>query len=97
MSFLKLAVRWDRESLCTARPLILQATHTNVTGFHTNDAESENSRLKGKNRKRYGQLNLNENELAEYVFYINVGSTMTKVLEGLAVCSGDVVKNTLLD
>ena len=66
------------------------------TGFHTNDAESENSRLKGKNRKRYGKLLLNENELAEYTFYINIGSTMPKVLEGLAMSSGGVVKNALI-
>ena len=64
------------------------------TGFHTNDAESENARVKGKNRVRYGKLQLNEQELAEYVFYVNLGKSMSKVLEGLALSNGGVVKNT---
>ena len=63
------------------------------TGFHTNDAESENSRLKRKNRIRYGQLQLNEKELSEYCFYVNLGSSMSKVMEGLALSNAGVMKN----
>ena len=50
--------------------------------------------MKGKNRVRYGKLQLNEQELAEYVFYVNLGKSMSKVLEGLALSNGGVVKNT---
>lgn len=66
------------------------------TGFRSNDAESENSRLKRCSRKRYGQLSLNEGELSEYCFYINLGSEMRKVSHGLAVASGGVVKNAVI-
>ena len=38
------------------------------TGFHTNDAESENARLKKWSRSRYGQLYLTDNEMDEYAF-----------------------------
>ena len=58
------------------------------TGFHTNDAESENSRLKDASRARYGHLRLTEDELAEYAFYVNIGSSMPNVLRGLAVSGG---------
>ena len=67
-----------------------------TTGFHTNDVESENARLKTKNRTRYGHLHLNENELAEYVYYVNLGSTISKVLQGLAVRNGGAVKNAMI-
>ncbi len=50
------------------------------TGFHTNDAESENNRLKKWSRTRYGKLQLNASEMDEYVFYVNVGSSMCDVL-----------------
>ena len=55
-----------------------------TTGFHINDVESENNRLKKWNRHRYQNLHLNENELNEYVFYINLGDSMSSVMRGLA-------------
>ena len=66
------------------------------TGFHTNDAESENSRLKRWSRQRYGKLQLNEHELDEYVFYVNVATSAHGVLHGLAMSNGGVCKNDLL-
>ena len=67
-----------------------------ATGFHTNDAESENARLKKWNRHRYGQLQLNANEMNEYIFYINIGDSMSAVLGGLAVSNGGAVVNRVL-
>ena len=55
-----------------------------TTGFHTNDAESENARLKSWSRRRYGRLNLSEAEMCEYVYYVNAGASMPCVLRGLA-------------
>ena len=67
-----------------------------ATGFHTNDIESENNRLKQGNRHRYGKLNLSAAELDEYCFYVNVGSEIKPVLEGLAISNGGVIKNKLI-
>ena len=66
------------------------------TGFHTNDAESENSRLKAWNRLRYGKLNITPCDMDEYIYYINVGSGMGAVLDGLAHSNEFVAKNKLL-
>ena len=66
------------------------------TGFHTNDAESENSRVKGWNRVRYGQLRLNKGEMDEYVYYVNIGRSFSQVAKGLAISNGGVVKNKIL-
>lgn len=66
------------------------------TGFHTNDAESENRRVKTWSRSRYGRLMLNADEMNEYVFYANVGDSMGDVLKGLAFASGGVAKNPYL-
>ena len=66
------------------------------TGFHTNDVESENARLKLWNRHRYGKLQLNRQELDEYVFYANIGGSMSDVLGGLAVSNGGAVRNFVL-
>ena len=55
-----------------------------ATGFHTNDAESENNRLKKWSRQRHGYLRIEEPDMQEYMFYVNVGSSMMSVLEGLA-------------
>jgi len=57
-------------------------------GFHTNDIESENQRLKHWNRTRYGKLMLNQFELDEYMYYMNYGHSMDKIMFGLAVASG---------
>ena len=54
------------------------------TGFHTNDAESENNRLKRWSRQRHGRLHIEESDMQEYMFYVNVGGSMMSVLEGLA-------------
>ncbi|CAE7258973.1 unnamed protein product [Symbiodinium sp. CCMP2592] len=53
-----------------------------ATGFHTNDAESENGRLKKWSRRRYGKLSLDILEMDEYVFYVNVGTDMSSILKG---------------
>ena len=58
-----------------------------ATGFHTNEAGSENNRLKKWNRQRYGTLTMNEDEMAEYVFYVNLGSSFSSVMHGLAASS----------
>ena len=67
-------------------------------GFHSNDTESELSRLKKKIRERYGQLSFQANvgeepeaaedvdtgDLYKYCFYINnVGSSFETMLEAL--------------
>jgi len=54
------------------------------TGFHTNDAESENNRVKGWSRHRYGRLSITELDMQEYVFYVNGGSDISLVMKGLA-------------
>ena len=66
------------------------------TGFHTNDVESENQRVKGWSRKRYGRLNINSHEMDEYIFYTNVGTDMVAVMKGLAYANGGVACNRLL-
>lgn len=66
------------------------------TGFHTNDAESENSRLKRWNRNRYGRLQLNELEVTEYVFYINHGERMVDLLKGCADGNEETFSNKLI-
>ena len=67
-----------------------------VTGFHTNDAESENSRLKAWSRARYGKLHIDAHEMDEYVFYINVGDNMLDVFRGLAMSNGGPCANNLM-
>ena len=52
------------------------------TGFHTNNAESENSRVKTWTRQRYGKLHLNEIEMDEYIFYVDAGSSASKSVSG---------------
>ena len=72
-----------------APPVVHEEGYRDVaTGFHTNDVESENSRLKGWNRKRYGRLVLDEFEMQEYVFRVNVGHTMAAIMSGLAAANG---------
>ena len=66
------------------------------TGFHTNDAESENNRLKQWFRTRYGELQLNASEMDEYVFYVNVGSSKCDVFHGLAMANGGACSHRLL-
>ena len=66
------------------------------TGFRTNDAESENNRLKKWSRTRYGKLQLNVSEMDEYVFDVNVGSSMCDVFHGLAMANGGACSNRLL-
>ena len=67
-----------------------------TTGFHTNDAESENFRVKRWSRHRYGRLSLTADDMDEYVFYTNVGEGVAAVMKGLAMSSGMVVTNAFL-
>ena len=92
-----------RDSACAAvrrlgyrhtRPVQHRVTFRDAeTGFHTNDVESENNRIKRFLRKRYGYLKLGrykqiDNDTAldlyEYVFYVNIGSQMSDVMKALA-------------
>ena len=66
------------------------------TGFHTNDVESENARAKGWSRKRYGLLHLSEEEMDEYVFYVNIGGAMASVMRGLAASNDFVARNAAI-
>jgi hypothetical protein len=52
--------------------------------------------IKHWNRHRYGRLQLDSNEMDEYVFYTNVGSEMSDIMKGLAFANGGVVRNGLL-
>ena len=53
------------------------------TGFHSNDIESENSRLKTWSRERYHRLQLTEDDLHEYAFYVNKGSSVADIMSAL--------------
>ncbi|CAK0903924.1 unnamed protein product, partial [Prorocentrum cordatum] len=64
-----------------------------ATGFHANDAESENPRPKGWNRQRCGQLQLDALEMEEYVFYVNVGDTVESTSKGLSYANGGPWQN----
>ena len=72
------------------------AYRDSATGFHTNDAESENNRVKRWSRRRYGQVNLTEHEMQEYVFYENVGPEADDMFRGLAMSSGGVISNAVV-
>ena len=56
------------------------------TGFHSNDIESGNGRLKGWSRHRYGRLQLSEPDLHEYAFYVNRGTSFVEVMDALGRC-----------
>ena len=58
-----------------------------ATGFHANDIESENVRLKEWSRHRYCRLRLTELDLYEYAFYVNVGKHFSDVMKALAIPS----------
>ena len=69
-----------------APPVIHETSYRDTaTGFHTNDAESENNRVKKWSRLRYGKLILDTFEMDEYIFYVNAGGGMCDVLKGLAM------------
>ena len=48
-----------------------------ATGFHTNDAESENGSLNKWSRRRYGKLSLDILEMDEYLIYFMPMSELT--------------------
>ena len=52
--------------------------------------------LKKWSRSRYGKLQLNVSETDEYVFYVNVGSSMCDVFHGLAMANGGACSNRVL-
>lgn len=52
--------------------------------------------MKSWSRQRYGRLNLNGNEMDEYVFYTNAGEGLGVVMKGLALCNGAVHRNALI-
>ena len=76
-----------------------------VTGFHSNDIESEFSRLKSWLRHRYGALRLGgaagedaadmdieDGDLCEYMYYINIGSDMHDVMDAIVGLNGRAYK-----
>jgi hypothetical protein len=67
-----------------------------ATGFHTNDVESENARIKRWNRAHYGRLNVIADEMDEHIFYTSVGSDMASVFKGLAHGNGGILRNPIL-
>lgn len=68
-------------------------------GFHSNDIESEFSRLKNMVRERYGRLSfqatssdpdadsIDAGDLYEYAFRVNIGSSFDDVLRALRLVS----------
>ena len=58
------------------------------TGWHSNDIESEFSRLKHWNRVRHGSLMVDELDLHEYTFTVNGGREMTDIMLGLCTSVG---------
>ena len=60
-----------------------------LTGWHSNDIESEFNRLKRWNRTRHGTLMITEADMHEYTFYINGGDKLSDIMRGLSVgCAG---------
>lgn len=69
------------------------------TGFHSNDIESEFSRLKGKVRERYGRLcfqatassssddAVEDGDLYEYAYRVNIGDGFNDILKALIMAS----------
>ena len=73
----------------TAPPVIHKVEWRNAkSGFHTNDIESENNRVKHWNRARYSVLKLTERDLHEYTYYSNGGDSMKDIMKGLAATVG---------
>lgn len=62
----------------------------NEDGYHTNDIESENNRLKTWARRRWGRLppKCTDEMLMEYVFRVNVGSSFKCVLTAVQHAAG---------
>ena len=58
------------------------------TGWHTNDVESENNRIKRWSRKRYGRLLITSSDMDEYIYYTNVGRDIVSVMRAVALASG---------
>jgi len=80
-----------------APPIVHEGMYRDAAaGFHTNDAESENFRVKHWSQHRYGRLSVIVGDMDEYVFYANVGEGMVAVMKGLALSSGMVVTNAFL-
>ena len=74
-----------------------------ATGYHSNDVESENNRIKAWLRKRYSKVRLDVTtapeedsvpgeefalDLYEYGYYVNVGESMDNVFHGLRSAAG---------
>ena len=59
-----------------------------ATGFHSNDIESENARLKGWSRKLYGHLILTELDLFEYQWSVNTGGGFSNAMKALSFSNG---------
>ena len=67
-----------------------------ASGFHSNDVESENNRIKRFLRKRYGALNLGKHknlsnetvlDMYEYVYRVNADSTFAGYMKAMAIAN----------
>ena len=67
-----------------------------TTGYHSNDIESENARIKIRFRRIYGKLRITELDMYEYTFSINKGLTITNVMDAFCLMNGGKLKNNLL-
>ena len=67
-----------------------------TTGYHSNDIESENARIKIRFRRIYGKLRITELDMYEYTFSINKGLTITNVMDAFSLMNGGKLKNNLL-
>jgi len=79
----------DEEKFRHAPPVVHEMEFRDrETGFHSNDIESENERLKHWSRTRNGTLRLTELDLHEYSFYINGGDAVEDIMKALSIAGG---------
>ena len=58
------------------------------TGHHTNDAESENARIKQYCRRLYGKLTIREDDIYQYAYDVNEGLNFVSAMKALAAMNG---------
>ena len=67
-----------------------------ITGWHSNDIESEFNRLKKWNRMRHGSLMITEGDMHEYTFYINGGGEISDIMKGLSATCDSLCRSFVL-
>ena len=82
----------------SAPPVNHSSGFRNKAGFHSNDVESENNRIKAFYRRRYGRMIMSKRvgltndkllDMYEYTFRVNVGATFAHMMKALAKASYD--------